>query len=555
MTHSDSILSDLSPADLGLPAKFSSFRPIQTEIAEYILYGPEQDGGKRFAAIGAPTGSGKSLSNMLAGKVSGRKFVILTATKALQNQVLADFGACGLVDIRGKNNYDCAEVTVEGENGRSRPVSCEEGEEHGCGLAGTRRCPYTAQVEKAKLSNAVSTNYQYWLNARAQNRAALQAPMRPVELLLCDECHKSVDELARFLSVWLSAEDITHYGKVKGPDVPWLNAESGRVTEKWMALLLQASNVACAEMDSMLLDWVTVQEARRHKEFRKVEQLCRNLDLLVSHGGDGNWIWQQTKRGVAFDCVWPRNYAERYLFSGVEKVALTGATTRPKLLSLLHIRRQDADFKEWPRVFPAKQGMVYYVPTVRMSHRMSREDLEKMVARVDEMMEIWHGHKGIIHTASYQRAEDFQAKSKYGRYMLLNRRGEADEAAERFRRSVLSNGDMCALVSPSYTTGWDFPLLEGERNSWQAIVKVPYHDQSNPLVKARAADDPEYEVYDIVQTLVQACGRRNRSEKDWCTSVIFDDHVKRFLGAARQYAPAHFRVYQTERIPEPQCHD
>ena len=102
-----------------------------------------------------------------------------------------------------------------------------------------------------------------------------------------------------------------------------------------------------------------LRSARRDERFRHLDDLLRELSKLTRHGADGNWIWQLRNRGVQFDIIWPWRYAERYLFSGVEKVVMMSATLRPKLLSLLGLKRDEVDFKEWPCQFPAVLAPVY----------------------------------------------------------------------------------------------------------------------------------------------------------------------------------------------------
>lgn len=588
----ETCLDHLTPEDIGLPGeRFLDYRQIQREIAHYIIYGPNDDGGNRFKGVGAPTGSGKTLATETAVVLSGVKAVTLTATLPLQDQRQADFGNRPdrrFKDIRGRDNYKCSGMrkgfgSAKGPAAK-RNLTCKEGDELGCEYVGSTACEYTENVELAKLAISDSTNYQYWMHARAQNPAALSSPGNPVGLLILDECHKAVEELSRFLNKWIGLVELQTYARMDAQDMPWSRTgkhqgrEHGKVDETWVAMLQTALREAEAYKAALMIRYQTTIEARRHQDYRDADEFAQKVGMVVRHGGDGNWIWQQEKKGILFRCVWPWRYAERYLFCGIERVALVSATTRPKLFNLLGIKRSEIDFKEWPRQFPAKQSMVYFVPTlgietikegpqkgqrrnVRMSDKMPAQDLDLIFKRVDEVMEIWKGHKGIIHTASYDRAELFQLKCKYGRHMLLNKRNTygggalghtAVDMAEKYKKRVLGPEDMCALVSPSYTTGWDFPLDENEYDSYQIIVKIPFHNQGDPLVQARAESDEDYEVYDIVQTLEQATGRRNRKMSDWCTTIILDGHVRRFLGQqAKKHASSWWRVYESADIPRP----
>ena len=86
----------MTPHDLGFPETFASFRPAQEECFEHCLTSE-----KRFTAIGAPPGVGKSGIAYGLGKLFGGKTVILTATLGLQDQYKREFGD-RVVDMRGR---------------------------------------------------------------------------------------------------------------------------------------------------------------------------------------------------------------------------------------------------------------------------------------------------------------------------------------------------------------------------------------------------------------------------------------------------------------------
>jgi Rad3-related DNA helicase len=223
------------------------------------------------------------------------------------------------------------------------------------------------------------------------------------------------------------------------------------------------------------------------------------------------------------------------------------ATLRPKAMQLLGVRPDEYWFREWPRVFPAVNSPVYWVPTGRMGRKAGEEGLAASVARIDEIIAEWGHLKGIVHTPSYKLAEYYQAHSRYGRAMILNEGGgreKANDAAGKYRQCTTRP---CVLVSPSFSTGWDFPAdAEG---AWQVIPKLPFADMTDPVVKARMADDPEWYTYECMQQLVQACGRQTRSETDKAVTFITDDLVKSFRFYGRSFAPKWWSVRDSKGVP------
>ena len=84
-----------------LPDKFAVLRPQQDKAIQDLL----SYKGKNLIQV-VPTGVGKSLIYMTWALQLGRT-AILTSTKALQDQLMEDFGGMGVAEIRGKDNYPC----------------------------------------------------------------------------------------------------------------------------------------------------------------------------------------------------------------------------------------------------------------------------------------------------------------------------------------------------------------------------------------------------------------------------------------------------------------
>jgi Rad3-related DNA helicase len=260
------------------------------------------------------------------------------------------------------------------------------------------------------------------------------------------------------------------------------------------------------------------------------------VERVLLHGGDNNWIWRQTRNGISFECVWPGRYADRYLWSGVDRVILLSGTLVPKALQILRIPATEYFFREWPWQFPKANSPVWWVKTGKMRHGSSEEELEKCVAAGDRIFNTWgKKYKGLVHSQSYTRAAWLQSKCAWGRHMMINERGDATGTLERF----LAAEPPAVLVSPSYTTGTD---LADEACRWIWIPKLPFPDRSDPLVIARMEDDDEYYQYETMQTLVQASRRATRSETDWSVVMITDDAVGNFRNYARRFAPRWFEV-------------
>jgi Rad3-related DNA helicase len=161
MTSSLTFLNDYKPSDLGFGDEFPEYRTdpmsgreVQLEVIEF---GSACE--SRFAAISAPTGIGKTLAAVSMAKVTGMRTVILTATKALQNQYLSLFGKYGMVEIKGRSNYQCGDYAH---------LDCRGGAAMGCRYCRGNGCGYERAKKKAVESQLVVANYAYWMTVNYQ---------------------------------------------------------------------------------------------------------------------------------------------------------------------------------------------------------------------------------------------------------------------------------------------------------------------------------------------------------------------------------------------------
>ena len=542
-----SILTSISPSDLDFPSKFGSYRRAQSDLIDFCLYGPSGsssssssslvpnlDSPRRFICAGAPTGIGKSLAAHTIGRLSGMKFSVLTATKALEDQQCEDFvDGQQIVNIRGRANYPCNAM-----NGLAAVEwNCEEGsDDEDCSRSGKPGCTYFDRTQEARRARGIVSNYAYWIAARMANPRALELPHEKIGLLICDEAHLAAGALSRALTTWVSNDYLHKWsgGPIRELVKSAKGEEWGRVTDQW----IDALEIVLLGANSRLGD-IELSHGReravKDDEYRRLSKLSSGLERVVSHGRDKNWIWRQTRNGISFDCVWPGKYAERYLWSGVQRVVLLSATLVTKTMNILRIPATEYWFREWPRQFPAANSPVWWVPTSRMGHKAKQFALDECVRVGNDIFREWKQYKGLVHSASYQRAEWLQSKCDWGRYMYINDRGEATKSLDRF----IAADTPAALVSPSYSTGTDLP---DDLCRWIWIPKLPFPDRSDPIMQARIQDDPDYYSYETGQTLVQACGRHVRSERDWGVTMITDDHIGNFRGYARKYMPRWFKV-------------
>ncbi len=255
---------------------------------------------------------------------------------------------------------------------------------------------------------------------------------------------------------------------------------------------------------------------------------------------------------VRFDVSWAADFAEAWLFRHVPKVILSSATMTAHTAALLGIEETAISMYDAGAGFDPKRRPVYVVPVVRVDHRWTESEQTLLRIRIDQFIEprVALGRKGIIHTGSYARRDWIMEHSAHRHRMVTHSRHNASQEIERFKRAPPGT----ILVSPSVTTGYDFP---GDLCRWQVILKIPFPDTRDPIIAARKTRDKDYPSHVAMQELVQMVGRPVRSADDWAETIIMDAHATWFLNAKKksQYtlAPRWFwrAVRASDVIPAP----
>lgn len=511
------------PHYFGLPAHFTKWRSGQFEAIHNSLVSP-----KRVSVQNAPTGVGKSLITMGEAVLSGKRSLVLTSTKPLQD-LYGDYFGSILLDIRGQSNYPCIALQPGGEHyapyipagARVDVGPCHFGESCSLLLGG---CTYYDKVRYAKQEKIVLTNYDLHLSMTRYTEGLGQ-----FDFLACDEAHEVPEKLS--------------------------SAMSAEVTE-WEAKNLLKTSLHTSEDPLYWASWASSQRQKIirtiesyksagpefHTKLKTLTNMKRTLDQMTC--ADGTWIAEVGKDRVKVEPTWPKQFVEPYLFNGAGKVVFSSATIRPKTLGLLGI--EDFDFFEYPSPFPIASRPVWYVPKVAMKYGMSYDDERKWVMAVDQIIAQRLDRKIVVHTVSYARQKFLLAHSRFAERMLANSKEDTAKVIQSFKDS----GQPCILVSPSADTGVDFPGTECETI---IIIKVPFPDTSSKIYQARANEDAEYGPYVAAQKLIQMAGRGMRSESDRCETIILDSVFGRLKRDHSHLFPNWFltAVKKNDTLPTP----
>lgn len=507
----------MTPQDFGFPPQFSTYRETQLEAIPWAVLSSH-----RFRAAAIPVGGGKSLFAETVARHFNRT-AILTVTKGLQKQYSDDFASCGLVRIEGRTNYLCDVAD-----------NCKLGGHLRCSSQRDERCPYVQKYNEAKASSHIVTNYLYWLNVMNKGQG-----LGEFDCLILDESHDAGRALSSFLDFHINENDIERFALPSARQ----NGEDLTLWGRWA--------VRC---EVQLRRHLTSTKSPHHRalEAERMESLLDKLGRLQKLE-DRNWVCELSEgtkygRFWKFDCVWPGQYGEM-LFQHIPNIVLMSGTLRTKTLGELGIKRDAADFRSWPRVFPPNRSPFYHVKSVAVKYGMPPEHEKLWLEKIDEIIESrYKGRKGIIHTVSYARQRTLLERSRFSRYMVANSNDPDSEDAAKIVEKFRSAPAPAILVSPSFGTGWDFPGFDCE---WQILTNIPFPPMQSKVMKRRKEIDPSYQAAQAAKEMGQALGRGMRREDDRCENFIVDDRIGWFVKLAGKFLPEDFAYTSVLQVPAP----
>lgn len=456
----------------------------------------------------APTGIGKSLIYVAGSLHRGGRTIILTSTKGLQDQLMKDFAPAGLVEVRGRSNHRC---DLTGNSASLGP--CRWG--YKCALR-EGGCAYYDSIRRANEAQLVVTNYAFWLS----NDGILEA-----ETLVLDEAHASFDHLVSHYSVELD-----------------MNLAMGILGHE-----LELSRAGIAEALKESEKYLRAQVKHILKEggdISKISPLSRLVENIRTLSSTLKLTAIKSKhKGTLY--VTPVTAPTDRLFRGSRFVLLTSATVGEGTARLLGLTPSMIDILSYNSPFPVMNRPIYALDGFKIDRKTSQATDRQWAVLIDQIVRSRPGHKGIVHTVSYDRRAKYLKNSHLKIPVLSPNPKETASFVAQFKHK----DPPAVLVSPSVTTGYDFP---GDECRYQVIGKVPFPDSSSELSSARTKVFPDYPLHAAWQQIVQASGRGVRSEDDWCETFIVDAHFHWLLRKAHRLAPKWFvgAIKSSSTIPK-----
>jgi Rad3-related DNA helicase len=567
MSADDLSTTQDQPIDSAFP--FASYRPYQREIlaeAAETLFGADAEYDN--LVIYAPTGIGKSPINVALANLAEDAFYT-TPQKKLRHQLETDDVLREHYQVlRAREDYDCEYASHPGW-----PVSCAacpiyHDDERACRNY-TPGCGYWERKELAMESPVATLTFSYlvadgYLDTEVEtNNGPRQVSFDDRELLIVDECHQLENQVASlFAGFAVAPSSSEEFNDVYGELAERIPGTTDRVTDAVAAEIRQLGQRAAvavedfgeqlAHLEEITRDSTTSRERERLSRLvSRCDRIGRQCEWCLSELAEGRtWtVDVDTQSGrVQFSPVLVDCFLETFLWNRAEKRVLSTATmpfadNPTQWFRNIGLDPEGTKVIERPMPFPPENRLVNLARSIgRMSRGRDEEYWPTIVDTIEHLANRHAGEKGLIHTASYARAEQLHEDLPGGLSILHEQDGGLHDDAWYINQ--WQNGDADVLLSPALTDGVDLP---GETCRWQTLLKVPYPNPTDARVDARLEelDGDQWYYETTAQSVIQAVGRGVRHVEDYCTFYVLDESyldVRRRVAFPEWFLDAEARI-------------
>ncbi len=522
---------------------FKAVREQQTAAIEKIL--SHFDSGKRFFAVEAGTGVGKSAIGLTVARTIASEqpdegyepgAYFLTTQKMLQEQYVKDFSKHGLVSIKSAGNYACRykKVNTCGESlNEIKALDPESGFYKACNFG----CVYRQEKQAFNDGRLGVTNFSYMLTD-----ANYGGKVKSRQLLVIDEAHNVETELSKFIEVVVSEKFCKDILKIALPELSTQHKAFVWIRDEyWPKLDAHLKHV------QQTLDWYQKlrenldQFASLSKQIQLMESHHKKLKLFISVHSTDNWTFEEETsevkgyRKLAFKPIDVSPFAEQYLFRLGCKVLFMSATllSAQKFAESLGIGGDEFGSISIPSPFPIENRPIIYAPMGKMAASTMDASLPAIAKAVESILEQHAGEKGIIHGHSY-RICNYLKRNVKSKRLLFPESHDRDEVLKKHIKSK----NATVIVSPSMTEGVD---LQGDASRFQIICKVPFPYLGDKLVSKRMHRWDWWYPFQTAKTVIQSVGRSVRSADDKAITYILDSDWGRFYDKNIDLFPEDFK--------------
>jgi Rad3-related DNA helicase len=571
---------------------FTSYLPYQEEILNEAAEALFNTRRPPIVVIDAPPGIGKSGINIALGRLADSAFYT-TPQKKLREQLGRDDSLAGHhAVLKARSDYRCDPGTaVLADQGRNETATChscpiyQDEDDRSCFEAG---CAYWNAKEAAFRSHIATLTFAYLIidgrvptYISTDNGVGRQVSFADRDLLIVDEAH-ALEEQVASLHVGFSISPYTvpdsvydrfHRNLESVTQDPEAVGIEELISDEWavdrgvegspISILYEqaVANIHTIEQRLRVGDFVDRDELISTKT--DLESLIHKLDyMMVQIQAESPWVASvdtfshndRTSYRAQLKPVYVDDFLRRFVWNRANKIVLSSATVpfrdRPEeWLSRLGLEDVPVHFISKPMPFEASNRPIYTDTIVdTFSGGGFDDNFEAIVDTIDMLAQRHVGEKGLIHTASYDRAERLH-EALATKTVLHEKDGKPVEAT----LNRWQDGAADVLLSPSMMEGVDLP---DDQCRWQVLAKVPYlNSYVDPRVDHLINEENDWDWYfeATARKVVQSVGRAVRHNGDQAVYYVFDESFNDVI--SRSSVPKWFKEAISSRSGWPRLKD
>jgi Rad3-related DNA helicase len=528
---------------------------IPNDAQEYIISEIEEAlaQGKKFIIINAPTATGKSYIAKTIANFSDEPtpgFVhacnsyqiydnedpqvseddlkpfgtaILTVSKSLQDQY-TDFFNDGEA-LKGKGNYVCAVNDMFSCD--AAPCSFTRGQLKKC--LSCDRCPYFNQRNKTVTNICSFYNYAMF--------ESLPSIVKNKEFIICDEASELESELVGRYTFEILVKELKKIDP-EFPITPDINASRSTIFN-WVsdmaALCEYEYNSYMNHINKELKD--KAKKKRLNKEETQKLGLLRKykeaFSTILDAWTETEYIVTHTDNGLLFQPYNVDKLADRMFRFGQHIILMSATIVNPaKFAETLGIK--DYYFIETATTLSAKKAPIKCTSKFRLNYKNKEQLLPQMCKVAGQICNMYKDKKGIIHTHSMDILRYLKEELGHNKRFLFREQGVDNEQILEIHSGT---SEPTVLVSPSMTHGVD---LKGDLGEFQVVMKAPFLPLNDERVKRKFENDKEWYSDAMLSTLIQMCGRCNRTASDYSETYILDGLILDAVLRNKEKLPKYF---------------
>lgn len=528
-------------------------RASQLEAFDFVTKSFEM--GKKFCMADLPVGTGKSLFAMMVAKWyrekinPNGKIDIITNSVILQEQYMKDFPF--LAKVYGKARYECHNYNTDCEKGskinalKNKKSTCED-------------CPWREAMDhfctKSEVSMCNFHIYSTWHLFIPKMITELRQP----NLLIIDEAHELENVFSDFISASITRNDIEKLGfderKTKS-EIRKLETEISDLEDlhallvRYLAVAKTREGKLDSKYSNMMDNNASDSELKRvSREMDSITSLLRKWTFFVNeyNKADSNWAFEKSQNVSPVEKkttielhakpIWAFDYLDRVWNRYDHVIFMSGTILDYEIFSKLYGFEMDyATYISQKMPFDVNKRPIYYTNKLgKMTFKEKHTTIKKMLTAIEDILEDYKEHKGIIHTGNYENAEKIKMHIKNDRLLCYNTNNR-DEMLKLHYESK----EPTVLVGPSMMSGVD---LKGDASRFQIIMKIPYPNLKSDKIKKRL-EDKNINWYSWITAgqLIQAYGRSIRDAEDWADTYILDASFANILNYNSDLLPDYFK--------------